>query len=78
MARQNIHVTHRNDGSWAVIGAGNERASSLHRTQYDALDAGRDLAIRNRSELVIHGIDNKIRDKDSYGNDPSSIRDTKF
>jgi hypothetical protein len=67
---KNIHVTHRRDGAWAVIGAGDARASSLHRTQADAKSAGRQLAINNRSELVVHGRDNKIVNKDSFGRDP--------
>ena len=30
------------------------------------------------SELVIHGINGKIRDKDSYGNDPHPPHDRKY
>jgi hypothetical protein len=77
MSKKNIHVTHRKSGEWAVIGAGDSRASSLHRTQSAALDAARPLAKANHSELVIHGRDNKIVDKDSYGNDPNPPRDKK-
>ena len=77
MSKKNIHVTHRADGSWAVIGAGDERASSLFKTQAEAIGNGREIAINNRSELVIHGTDNKIRDKDSYGNDPCPPKDMK-
>ena len=75
--RKNIHVTHRKDGSWAVKGAGDQRASSRHETQEAAITAARPLAIRNASELVIHGRDNKIRDKDSFGPDADPPRDTK-
>lgn len=74
---KNIHVTHRGDGSWAVVGEGDDRASSLHKTQAEALKVGRELAMKNRSELVIHDRDNKIRDKDSFGNDPFPPRDRK-
>lgn len=77
MTKKNIHVTHRNDGSWAVKGAGDQKASSLHRTQADAINAAKPLAVKNSSELVIHGRDNKIRDKDSYGNDPAPPADRK-
>jgi hypothetical protein len=62
---KNIHVTHRKD----VVGAGDSRASSLHRTQGAAIEAARPIAQSNRSELVIHGRDNLIRAKDSYGHD---------
>ena len=75
---KNIHVTNRADKTWAVIGAGNSRASSLHKTQGDAINAGKNIAMKNHSELVIHDRNNRIRDKDSYGNDPISSVDTKF
>ena len=74
---KNIHVIHRDDRTWAVVGERDKRASSLHETQRSAIEAGRSLAQHNRSELVIHDRDNKIRDKDSYGNDPCPPRDRK-
>ncbi|AIU82592.1 DUF2188 domain-containing protein [Bacillus velezensis] len=66
----NQHITPRSDGKWQVKGAGNERATSVHDTQKDAINAGRDIARNQKSELVIHGKNGKIRQKDSYGNDP--------
>jgi hypothetical protein len=77
MSGKNIHVTHRADGTWAVIGEGDARASSLHETQAEAIAAAKPIAINNQSELVIHGRDNLIRDKDSFGNDPYPPRDNK-
>lgn len=74
---KSIHVTHRADGSWAVIGEGDTRASSLHSTQRDAIDSGRQIAMNNASELVIHDRQNRIRDKDSFGYDPNPPRDQK-
>lgn len=74
---KNIHITHRKDGSWAVIGAGDSRASSLHNTQAAAVQSGRPLAMTNQSELVIHGRDNKIVNSNSYGNDPCPPKDKK-
>ncbi len=74
---KNIHITHREDGTWAVIGEKDKRASSLHDSQRDAIEAGHPLAQNNKSELVIHDRDNRIRDKDSYGNDPCPPRDRK-
>jgi hypothetical protein len=59
-----------NGGGWGVRGKGNERLTSRHRTQAEAIDAAREIAIRNRSEVVIHRRDGRIRDRDSYGNDP--------
>lgn len=64
------HVTHRADGTWANIGAGNERATSVHRTQAEAIQAAKPLAQQAGGELRIHGTDNRIRESWSYGNDP--------
>ncbi|MGE0441236.1 MAG: DUF2188 domain-containing protein [Polyangiaceae bacterium] len=77
MSKKNIHITHRRNGDWAVIGEGDARASSLHATQSEAISAGRPLAEQNKAELVIHDRANKIRDKDSFGNDPTPPRDRK-
>ncbi len=57
------------DGQWAVRGEGNERATSVHDTQAEAIAAARNIAINQRSELIIQGADGKIREKNSYGND---------
>jgi|ERR1041385_4609931 hypothetical protein len=80
MAKKNVHVTHRKDKSWAVISEGDERASSLHNTQRAAIKAATPLAKARKSELVIHDRENRIRDKDSYGNHPNlrKIRNIEF
>lgn len=67
---KNKHVTHRPDGKWQVIGAGNERATAVTSTQAEAIKIARELAIKNHSELIIHGRNGQIREKNSYGNDP--------
>jgi hypothetical protein len=67
---KNQHVVKRQD-AWAVRGEGNTRDTSLHRTQGQAVNAARDLARQQRSEVVIHRPNGRIRDKDSYGNDPT-------
>ncbi len=73
---KNQHVVRREDG-WAVRGEGNTRDTSHHQTQQDAIAAARDVAQNQQSEVVIHGRDGRIRDRDSYGGDPSPPRDTK-
>jgi hypothetical protein len=70
---KNVHITPRLNG-WAVKSAGAERASVILPTQAKAIAAGRQQAIRNSSELVIHGRDNLIRAKDSHGRDPHNIK----
>ncbi|MBI3616577.1 MAG: DUF2188 domain-containing protein [Candidatus Omnitrophica bacterium] len=73
---KNQHVV-RHDGKWAVRGEGNTRISSDHRTQAAAINAAVRAAKSKKSEVVIHGRDGKIRDKDSYGPDPYPPEDTK-
>lgn len=65
---KNQHVVPHRD-AWAVRGEGNSRVTSIHRTQAEAQAAAREIAINQRSEVVIHRPDGRIRDKDSYGND---------
>ncbi|AZV23631.1 DUF2188 domain-containing protein [Mesorhizobium sp. M7A.F.Ce.TU.012.03.2.1] len=69
MTGKNQHVVPHGD-DWAVRGAGNEKVTSIHQTQADAERAARDIAINQRSEVIIHRPDGRIRDKNSYGNDP--------
>ena len=69
MGKKNQHVVPAGD-QWGVRGEGNERLTSRHNTQRQAADAARDIARREQSEVVIHRPDGRIRDRDSYGNDP--------
>jgi uncharacterized protein YdaT len=73
---KNQHVTPKGD-KWQVIGAGNQKATNICRTQSEAIERARDIAINQRSEVVIHGRDGRIRDKDSYGKDPCPPKDEK-
>lgn len=76
---RNIHVTRRvQEDKWAVISEGSSKASGLYDTQSEAIQVGRRIAMNNKAELVIHDRRNRIRDKDSYGNDPCPPRDKKF
>lgn len=69
MTKKNQHVVpHGND--WAVKGAGNSKATSVHPTQAEAINRGREIAQNQKSELLIHGQNGRIREKNSYGNDP--------
>ncbi len=66
---KNQHVTPHPQGGWQVKGAGNSRATVRTDTQSKAIKIARDIAINNGSELVIHGTNGQIREKNSYGND---------
>jgi hypothetical protein len=67
---KNQHVVTDGSGGWGVRGEGNSRLTSRHETQADAINAGRDIARNQGSELLIHRPNGQIRDRDSYGNDP--------
>ena len=65
-----VHVV-PDDARWKVTHDGAD--VSAHETQAEAIDAGRTEAGRHRCELVVHGGDGRIREKDSEGSDPRSI-----
>lgn len=60
-------------GDTWVNKVGGMQVGGAYRTQAEAIEAGKQLAMQSRSEHVIHGQDGKIRDKTSYGNDPRNI-----
>lgn len=64
----NQHVVPKN-AKWAVEPEGRS-PTSTHRTQEAAIDTARAAAKRNESELIIHGRDGAIREKNTYGKDP--------
>lgn len=72
--RKNVHVVPRSDG-WVIRKEGNSRATSVHKTQRDAVEAARELARAQSTELVIHGRDGRIRNRDSYTSDPTPVRE---
>lgn len=69
MSNKNQHVVPHENG-WAVRGAGNNRATSVHETQAEAIQRGREIAQNNNGELFVHGRNGQIRERDSFGNDP--------
>ncbi len=73
---KNQHVV-RNNKKWNVKGAGNSKATKSFETQKEAIEFAKQIAKNQKSEVVIHGRDGKIRDKDSYGNDPNLPKDKK-
>lgn len=69
MSRKGQHVV-PNGGKWSVRKAGSSRATSTHSTQADAIQAAREIAKNQKTELYIHGVDGRIRERNSYGSDP--------
>jgi len=77
--QQDRMVYRRPDGTWVNQRNDADRASSLHDTQQDAVNAARDM-LKNQGggELIVNGINQKIRSKDTIppGNDPCPPKDT--
>lgn len=69
MPKKNQHVVPHNNG-WAVRGAGNSRLTSEHATQAKAIERAREIARNRQSEMLVHGRNGQIRERDSFGNDP--------
>ena len=70
MGKNNSVHTVPHDGGWANVRPGSDRASSVHRTQAEAIERGREIAQNAGTEHVIHGTNGQIRESNSYGNDP--------
>ncbi len=77
MSEKNQHVVPTPKGKWGVRGEGNSKITKETNTQAQATDTAREIAKHQHSEVVIHGKDGKIRDKDSYGKDPCPPKDNK-
>ena len=71
----NQHVV-PNNGQWQVKRENSTKATKIFNPQKEAISYARNIAIIHQSELVIHGRNGQIRDKDSYGNDPCPPKDT--
>jgi hypothetical protein len=62
------------DGQWTVKVEGESEPESLHATQEDAIEHGRERARANKSELLIQGEDGQIRKRSTFGNDPRASK----
>lgn len=66
---KNQHVVPHENG-WAVKGAGNTKATVVTPTQREANKVATEIAKNQGSEVLIHGENGRIRERNSYGNDP--------
>ncbi|MDD3044840.1 MAG: DUF2188 domain-containing protein [Candidatus Delongbacteria bacterium] len=75
---QDRMIYQRTDGTWVNQRNDADRASSIHQTQQDAVDAARNM-LNNQGggEISIQGINGKIRKKITItpGNDPNPPKD---
>lgn len=75
MANNDYHVVPNHGDGWNVRRSGAKAPAGNYPTQREAMDAARKLAQRSGGERVTHGRDGRIRQKESYGNDPCPPRD---
>jgi len=66
---KNLHVVKKDD-HWSVEREHSSRASKNTSTQKEAIERAIELAKNSNSEVIIHGKDGKIRERNSFGNDP--------
>ena len=65
----NQHVVPRGS-QWAVVGEGNSRATAVVPTQREAINIAKPISQNQGGDVIIHGRNNQIRERNSYGNDP--------
>ncbi|WP_310541590.1 DUF2188 domain-containing protein [Phenylobacterium sp.] len=71
-------ISKRPDGTWANERNYADRASSVHRTQQEAIRSAKQMLInQGGGELTVKGRDGLIRSKDTIapGNDPNPPKD---
>src|SRR5919107_3703761 len=66
-----VHIELRDD-AWIVVREGNQRATSVHPTQSEAGESGRELARRDGAEFFLHGTDGRVREHHDYRGDQTS------
>ena len=74
--KPNIWITQHSDGGWQSKREKAKKALGIFNTQTEAIQNAIKQAKRDGVEVIVQGRDGKIRSKDSYGNDPSDIKDT--
>jgi hypothetical protein len=73
MATNNVHIIKENK-EWTVRIEKESAPQKKVSTQKEAIKLGREIAKSKKLELIIHGRDGRIKEKNSYGNDPRRIK----
>ena len=77
MSKKNIHTVYNGGRKmWETKKEGQTKPLASSHTKATAEEKSIREAKRLKVEHVIHNKDGKISDKDSYGNDPASFKDT--
>ncbi|MGB1451324.1 MAG: DUF2188 domain-containing protein [Marinirhabdus sp.] len=71
MQKRSNHVVPSNKrGGWMVKKSGSLRASRSFKRKSDAVDYGRVLSRKEKTELYIHKKNGTIQDRNTYHSDP--------
>lgn len=73
MRKKNQHIVPLGSG-WAVKGEGSRKFTIITDSKNTAIKVGRQIARNQKTELIIHGKDGKIHEKDSYVNNSHPTR----
>ncbi|AGI67858.1 hypothetical protein OAN307_c22340 [Octadecabacter antarcticus 307] len=75
MANSNNYWTHqRPDGTWATKREGGTNASSVSPTQAEEWERNKELARESGGEAFLTNREHKIRERNTYGNDPRKTK----
>ncbi|MBI2355707.1 MAG: DUF2188 domain-containing protein [Candidatus Doudnabacteria bacterium] len=66
----NQHIVYRGHNEWAVRREKASRDTIVVDNQQEAFDIARDIAENQGGEVFIHGRDGKIRERNTYKDDP--------
>lgn len=70
-SKKNIHTTYNQTaGNWRNVSEGASKPAKVYPTKAEAQAAGRQTAINNKTEHIIHDKNGKIAERNSYGHDP--------
>lgn len=69
MDKNNLHVTPNSNKGWNVTPEGH-RPICTSSTQAQAEQIAKQILRRSGGELIIHGRNGRIREKNTYGSDP--------
>ena len=72
----NIHTVHNSNG-WQNKYENISMPIGTYNTKQEAQNAGKLLAQSKHCKHIIHGLNGRIQNKNSYGNDPFPPRDKK-
>lgn len=72
---QSHHVIPR-ENSWIIVQPGEDGVIDTFGTQQEAIAKAKSIAQNQGTSVYIHGVNGKIREIESYGNDPFPPQDT--